>query len=127
MHHIYILYILILVCALYIYIVYSLGVYAYTFTRISITSVVPRAHMGLQPIAFGVSFNLNLQSQSSWSLFNGTWEKRPRALEYRLRFENEEMALQMQYAGYYMYTILICTLYVYYIFAWSVCICIYTY
>ena len=27
----------------------------------------------VQPIAFGVSFNLNLQSQSPWSLFNGTW------------------------------------------------------
>jgi len=26
----------------------------------------------LQPIAFGVSFNLNLQSQSPWSLFNGS-------------------------------------------------------
>jgi len=27
----------------------------------------------LQPVAFGVSFNLNLQSQFPWSLFNGTW------------------------------------------------------
>ena len=27
----------------------------------------------VQPIAFGVSLNLNLQSQSPWSLFNGTW------------------------------------------------------
>ena len=27
----------------------------------------------VQPIAFGVSFNLNLPSQSPWSLFNGTW------------------------------------------------------
>ena len=27
----------------------------------------------IQPIAFGVSFNINLQSQSPWSLFNGTW------------------------------------------------------
>jgi len=26
----------------------------------------------IQPIAFGVSFNLILQSQSNWSLFNGT-------------------------------------------------------
>ena len=31
----------------------------------------------IQPIAFGVSFNLNLQSQSHWSLFNGTRQKRP--------------------------------------------------
>jgi len=50
----------------------------------------------LQPIAFGVSFHLSLQSQSRESLFNGTWQKRPRALDHRLRFEIEEMALQMQ-------------------------------
>ena len=52
--------------------------------------------MQLQPIAFGASFSLNLQSQSPWSLFNGTWQKRPRELENRLRFEIEEMTLQMQ-------------------------------
>ena len=34
----------------------------------------------LQPIAFGALFNLNLQSQSHWSLFNGAWQKRPREL-----------------------------------------------
>ena len=50
----------------------------------------------LQPIAFGVLFHLNLQSQSPRSLFNGTWQKRPRGLDHRLRFENEEMTLQMQ-------------------------------
>jgi len=27
----------------------------------------------IQPIAFGATFNLNLHSQSPWSLFNGTW------------------------------------------------------
>ena len=27
----------------------------------------------IQPIAFGVSFYLNLQSQSPWSLFHGPW------------------------------------------------------
>jgi len=32
----------------------------------------------LQPIAFGVSSNLKLQSQSHWSLFSDTWKKRPR-------------------------------------------------
>jgi len=42
----------------------------------------------LQPVAFGVSFNLNPQSQSHWSLFNGTWQKRPRELDHRWRFEN---------------------------------------
>jgi len=50
----------------------------------------------VQPIAFGVSFNLTLQSQSPWSLFKGMWEKRPRERDRRLRFENEEMTLQMQ-------------------------------
>jgi len=50
----------------------------------------------VQSIAFGGSFNLDLQSQSYWSLFNGTWQKRPRELDYRLGFEIEEMMLQMQ-------------------------------
>jgi len=44
----------------------------------------------VQPIAFGVSCNLNLQSQSPWSLFNGTWQKRPRELDHQLRFEIEK-------------------------------------
>ena len=57
---------------------------------------VIKAIQDIQPIAFGVSFNLNLQSQSPWSLFNGTWQKRPSELDYRLRFEIEEMTLQMQ-------------------------------
>jgi len=52
----------------------------------------------IQPIAFGVSVNLNLQSRSHWSLFNRTWQKRPRELDDRLRFEIEEMTLQMQQA-----------------------------
>jgi len=50
----------------------------------------------IQPIAFEVSFNLNLQYQSNWPLFNGTWQKRPRGLYYRLRFAIQEMTLQMQ-------------------------------
>ena len=49
----------------------------------------------LQPDAFGVSLNLSLQSQYPWSLFNGTWQKRPRELDRRLRLEIEEMTLQM--------------------------------
>ena len=32
------------------------------------------------PIAFGVSFNL--QSQSLWSVFDGTWQKRHKELDY---------------------------------------------
>ena len=52
----------------------------------------------LQPIAFGGLFNLNLQSQLRWFLFNGTRQKRPIELDHRLRFENEIMTLQMQQA-----------------------------
>ena len=37
----------------------------------------------LQPIAFGVSFNLNLQSSSRWFLCNGTWQKRPIELDHQ--------------------------------------------
>ena len=51
--------------------------------------------MCIQPIAIGVSFNYNLQSQSPWSLFNGMWQKRPREQDYRLRFEIQEVTLQM--------------------------------
>jgi len=50
-----------------------------------------------QPIAFGVSFSLNLQSQSYWSLLNGTWQKSPREPDHRLRFEMEGTTLQMRY------------------------------
>jgi len=46
-------------------------------------------------VAFGMSFHLNLKSQSPWSLFNGTWQKRSRKLDYRLRFEIKEMTLQI--------------------------------
>jgi len=50
----------------------------------------------VQPVVFGVSLHLNLKSQSPWSLFNRTWQKRPRKLHRRLRFENEKKTLQMQ-------------------------------
>ena len=46
-------------------------------------------------VAFGMSFHLNLKSQSPWSLFNGTWQKRIRKLDYRLRFEIKEITLQI--------------------------------
>jgi len=52
--------------------------------------------LNVQPIAFGVSFHLNLHSQSHWSLFNGTWQTRVRELDSRLGFEIQEMTLQMQ-------------------------------
>jgi len=45
-----------------------------------------------------VSFNLNLQSQCHWSLFNRTWQKRPTERDHRLRFEIEEMTLRIQQA-----------------------------
>ena len=52
----------------------------------------------VQPIAFGVSFILNLQSQSHWFFFKGTWQKRPRELDDRLGFEKEEMTLEIDQA-----------------------------
>ena len=51
-----------------------------------------------QPTTNGVSLNLNLQSQSNWSLFNGTWKKRRRELDNRLRFEIGETKLHTQQA-----------------------------
>jgi len=42
-----------------------------------------------------VAFNLILQSHSRGSFFDGTWQKRPRERDWRLRFEYEEMTLQM--------------------------------
>jgi len=44
--------------------------------------VTVRESYDTQPIARGVSFNQILQSQSNWSLFNGTWQKRPRELDH---------------------------------------------
>ena len=35
----------------------------------------------VQPIAFEVSCNLILQSESNWSLFNGMWQKRRKELK----------------------------------------------
>ena len=49
-----------------------------------------------QTIAFGVSSILNLQSESHGSLLTGTWQKRPRERDQRLRFETEEMTLHSQ-------------------------------
>jgi len=50
--------------------------------------------MVLQPITFGVSFNLNLQSQYRWSLCNGTWQKTPEGLDPRLRFEGKKFSVE---------------------------------
>jgi len=72
----------------------------------------------VESIAFGVSFNLNLQSQSPWSLFNGTWQKRPGELDHRLRFENEETTLQYNRLYYCS------SVFVYDIAREHVCLCI---
>jgi len=40
--------------------------------------------------------HLNLHSQSPWFLIHGLWSTRPGELDHRLKFENEEMTLQMQ-------------------------------
>jgi len=52
----------------------------------------------VQPIATEVAFNLILQSQSNWSLFSGTWQKRRKELFNRLSLEIGKMTLQMQWA-----------------------------
>jgi len=67
----------------------------HTYTSRSKKHTVIRL-LNVQPIAFGVSVNLNLHSQCHCSLFNGTWQTRPRELDSRLRFEIQEMTLQMQ-------------------------------
>jgi len=78
-------------------------------TSFSLSTLHLSIHMYVQPIAFGVSLDLNPQSQSLWSLFDGTWQKRPRELDHRLWIENEEMTLQMQQAvhiftGHFVHT-----------------------
>jgi len=50
----------------------------------------------VEPIAFGESFNLNFQSQSGWSLFNGTWQKRPRELDHRMLFEKQVQHIALE-------------------------------
>ena len=53
--------------------------------------------IALQPIAIRVfesQLNLNLQSQSPWSLFDGTWQKGPGELDHRLRLGNEARTLE---------------------------------
>ena len=49
------------------------------------------------------SRNPQSQSQSHWSLFNATWQKRPREPDHRLRFETEEITLHVQHALHVCY------------------------
>jgi len=58
-----------------------------TETTLTIGVTRENFYQQLQPIAFGLSFNLNLESQYPWSLLNGIWKKRPRGLDHRLKFE----------------------------------------
>ena len=67
---------------------YFLRIPGLTMRRFHVYDIV------VQPVASGVSIHLNLQYQSPWSFFNGTWQKRPGELDHRLRFENHEMTLQ---------------------------------
>ena len=69
----------------------------YTYVR-CMTAQTSWQQIVWQPIVFGVPFNLTLQTQSHSSLFNGTWQKRPREQDSRLRFENGERRLWMQLA-----------------------------
>jgi len=64
--------------------------------RVIIKAIIIFCETIVQRIAFGVSFILNFQLQSHWPPFNGTLQKRLGELDYRLRFETEEMTLQMQ-------------------------------
>ena len=53
----------------------------------------------VQAVAFGKSFNLNLQPKSiqcQWFLLNGTWLNGHGELDHRLRLEIKEVTLQMQ-------------------------------
>jgi len=56
-----------------------------------------------QPIAVGASCNLILQSQSSWSLCNGTWQKRHSELGNRLSLQSGEMTRPMQQAVFVLF------------------------
>ena len=57
------------------------------------THTTPRTatHAEVQPIAFEGSFDLILQSQSNWPLFDGTWQKRRKELDNQLSFEDGEI------------------------------------
>jgi len=52
-----------------------------------ISSIISTGNTFVRIIAFGMSFNLNLQFQSHLSFVNRTWHKRPRERDDWLRFE----------------------------------------
>ena len=57
------------VYTLFVYILLVFTLFVYTLFVYTLFAYI----LYVQPIAFEVSYNLNLQSQSPWSLFNGTW------------------------------------------------------
>jgi len=73
----------------------SIYVYIYIHIHMCVCIYIQSTRV-VQPIACAVSFNLNLQSPSNWSLFNGSWQKRRTEVDTRLRFEIRETTLQMQ-------------------------------
>jgi len=80
----------------------------------------------VQHTAFGVSFHLNLQSQSRGFLFKETWQKRTRKRVRRLRFEDEELlskCIIFIYLDIYVsiYTCMYIHVYIYV----YLCVCIY--
>jgi len=65
-------------------------------TSIAIHKIIARICVYVQPTANAVALDLILESQSKRSLFNGAWQKRPRELNTRLRFDIGEMTLRLQ-------------------------------
>jgi len=82
---------------LHFFYMYYTYMHCISLTCITLTCIAFLFHV-TQPIAFGVSFDLNPQSRLHWSLFNRTWQRNNRELDHRLRFETEEMTLQMPQA-----------------------------
>jgi len=105
-------------------------VYTYTYTHTH-TYVYVYVYVFTQSIACGVSFDLNLQSLSHWSLFNEPWQKRARRLDHRLRCEIEEITHQMPQAVFiyiyiiisYMYRCIFLYIYIYIYICIYICIC----
>ena len=77
--------------SIYIYI----SIATLDWSRGTSTAVAPYIHIltHVQPVVFGVSVDLILHSQSVWSLFNKTWQKRRKELDNRLIFEIGETTL----------------------------------
>jgi len=87
-----------LLTSLYIYICLFWRLFWHVLKHRGTSNMHCYTHILVQPNAFGVLSNLNLQSQSHRSFFSGTWQKRPRELDIWLRFESEEITLQMHKA-----------------------------